>query len=158
MRSICNYVPNKKKFSWVQNISFSLIHHVLSNLIFTSPIFPFTHHRNLILHPHPMQTMHHLPTPNTILTNHTPLIKSPYQPPTLNVNVEPQHNTFPITLHNTHVEPSPLSILSTPIVAHDQIPQPTPIFPTCLQPPPKTFCPTNGHQFTLQGLTHHQCS
>jgi hypothetical protein len=63
-----------------------------------------------------MQTMHHLPTPNTILTNHTPLTKSPYQPPAFNVNVEPQHNTFPITLHNTHVEPSPLSIMSTPIV------------------------------------------
>jgi hypothetical protein len=95
---------------------------------------------------------------NTILTNHTPPTKSPYQPPTLNVNVEPQHNIFPITLNNRHVEPSPLSILLTPIVAHDQIPQPTPIFPTCLKPPLKTFCPTYGHQFTLQGLTHHQCS
>jgi hypothetical protein len=45
-----------------------------------------------------MQTTHHPPTHHTILTTHAPLINSPYQPLALCVNVEPQHNTFPIPL------------------------------------------------------------
>jgi hypothetical protein len=68
-----------------------------------------------------MQTMHHPPTPHTILMNHTPPINPPLTP-TLHVNVEPQPNTFPIPLNNTHVKLSPPSIMSTPIVAHDQTP------------------------------------
>jgi len=66
-----------------------------------------------------MQTMHHPPTPHTILTNHTPPISSPYQPPTLHVNVEPQPNIFSIPLNNAHVGAFPLSILLAPIVAHN---------------------------------------
>ncbi len=45
------------------------------------------------------------------------------------------------------------SILLTHIVHHDLIAQPTPILPTHLQPPPKTYYPTYGHQFTLWRLT-----
>jgi len=82
----------------------------------------------------PMQTTHHPPTPHTILTTHAPPTKSPYQPATLHVNVKPQHNTFPIPLNNTHVRPFPPSILSTPIIAHDQTP---PIFPRKLQTRPR---------------------
>jgi len=89
-----------------------------------------------------MQTTHHPPTPHTISTNHTPPTISSYQPLTLRMNVKPQPDTFPIPLNNTHVEPSPLSTLSTPLVAHDQTPQPTPILLTHLQPSCKAFCPT----------------
>jgi hypothetical protein len=72
------------------------------------------------------------------------------------INVKPQSNIFLIPLNNAHVGPFPPSILLAPIVAHDQTPQPTPILPTRLQPPPKTFYPTYGCQFSLRGLTSHQ--
>jgi len=65
--------------------------------------------------PFPMQTMHHPPTPHTILTNHTPPTNPPLTP-ILHVNVEPQPNTFPIPLNNAHVKPSPPFIISTLIV------------------------------------------
>ncbi len=39
------------------------------------------------------------------------------------------------------------------IVPHDFIAQPTPILPTHLQPPLRTYYPTYGHQFTLWRLT-----
>jgi hypothetical protein len=68
-----------------------------------------------------MHTMRHPQNPHTILTNHTPPTNPPLTP-TLHVNVEPQPNTFLIPLNNTHVKPSPPSIMSTPIVAHDQTP------------------------------------
>jgi hypothetical protein len=55
--------------------------------------------------------MHHPPTPHTILTTHTPLISSPYQPLTLHVNEKPQHNIFPIPLINVHDPPSILLTL-----------------------------------------------
>jgi hypothetical protein len=74
-----------------------------------------------------MQTTHHPLTPHTILTNHAPPTSSPYQTLALRVNVEPQPNIFPIPLNNACVRPFPSSILSTPIIAHDQNPQPTPI-------------------------------
>jgi hypothetical protein len=66
-----------------------------------------------------MQTMHHPPTPHTILTTHTPPINSPYQPLAFCANVEPQHNILIIPLNNAHVGPFFLHILLTPIVAHD---------------------------------------
>jgi len=153
---IYNCALNKLFFSWAQNISFALIHHVSSN--FVVHIAHFSFHTSPQPHSTPPILCKPCTTyqpPNSILTNHTPPIKYPYQPPTLNVNVEPQPNIFPITLNNTHVEPSPPSTLSTPIVAHDQITQPTPILPTCLQLSPRTSCPTYGHQFTLQRLTHY---
>ncbi len=110
---------------------------------FTSPISPFTHHHNPIFHP-------------LSYANRAPSTSSHYQPLALCVNVEPQPNIFPIPINNTHVEPSALSIILTLIVPHDQTLQPTPIFPTHLQPPLRAFCPTYGCQFTFQGLTCHQ--
>jgi hypothetical protein len=96
-----------------------------------------------------LQTTHHPLTPHTILIDHAPPTSSPYQPPTLCVNVKPQPNTFSIPLNNAQVRPFPPSILLAPIVAHDQTPQSTPIFPTHLQPPLRASCPTCGCQFTL---------
>jgi hypothetical protein len=103
-----------------------------------------------------MQTMHHPPTPHTILTTHTWPTSSPYQPPAFHVNVEPQHNTFPIPLNNAHVRLFGPSIMLTLIVSHDQTPQPTPTFPTCLQFPPRASCPICDCQFNFWRLTNHQ--
>ncbi len=154
MEPICNCIPNKLKKSWAQNISFPLIHHVSSNLIVH--INPFSFHTSPQSHSTPRILCKPCTTyqpPNSILTNHTPPTKSHYWPPTLNVNVEFQPNTFPIILNNTLVEPSSPSTLSTRIVAHDQTTQPTPILPTCLHLLLRIFYPTYGHQFTLERLT-----
>jgi hypothetical protein len=102
-----------------------------------------------------MQTTHPQPTPHTILTNHTPPISSSYQPPTLCVNVKPQPNTFLIPLNNAHVEPFSPSTLLAFIVAHDKTPQPTSMFLTHLQPPPRASYLACGCQFTFQGLICH---
>ncbi len=74
------------------------------------------------------------------------------------MNVGPQPYIFPNTFDHPQVGNFPLSILFTPIVAHDQTPQPTPIFSIYSQLPLKIFCPVCGHQFTNQRLTHHQHS
>jgi hypothetical protein len=55
-------------------------------------------------------------------------------------------------LNNSHVRPFPPSILSTHIIPRDLITQPTPILPTHLQLPPRTYYPTYEHQFTLWRL------
>ncbi len=43
-------------------------------------------------------------------------------------------------------------------MVHDQTSQPSPTFPTCLQPSRRAFCPTCGHQFIFRRLTCHQYS
>jgi hypothetical protein len=105
-----------------------------------------------------MQTTHHPPTPHTILTTHAPPTSSLYQSLALHVNVEPQHNTFPIPLNNVHVGPFVPSILLALIVVHDQTSQLSPTLPTHLESSPTTFCPICGCQFILQGLIRHQQS
>jgi hypothetical protein len=102
--------------------------------------------------PFPMQTTHHPPTPHTILTNQVSPISSPYQSPTLRVNVKPQTNIFPIPLNDAHVGPFSSSILLALIVDRDQTPQPTPIFSTCLKPP----CEELLHTFTTKICTHNK--
>jgi hypothetical protein len=97
---------------------------------------------NLVPTLSPMPTTHLPLVIPPVLTNHTPPTSSPYWPPTLCVNVKPQTYTFANLLDHAHVRPFPPSILLTPLVAHDQTPQPTFIFSTCLQLPPKDSYPT----------------
>ncbi len=52
---------------------------------------------------------------------------------------------------------SPPTLL-VPTGSHENTSQPTPIFSTHLQPPPKVLCPTCGRQFTSRRLAHHQHS
>jgi hypothetical protein len=141
---IFNCAPNKPFFSWAQNVPCPMSH---NSLCF---IEPHSSHRPFSLShtsttpfftPFPTQTTHHPPTPHPILTNHTPLINSPYQSLTLGVILEPQPNIFLIPLNNAHVEPFPPSTLSALIVAHDKTSKHIPIFPTHLQPPPRASCP-----------------
>jgi hypothetical protein len=104
-----------------------------------------------------MQTMHRPLVPLPILTNHTPPISSPYWLPTLHVNVGSKPYTFPHRFDHAHVHFFPPSILPTPLIAHDQTPQPT-LFSTRLQPPPKIYFPICWCQFTSWRLIHHQRS
>jgi hypothetical protein len=92
-------------------------------------------------------TNHPLVTP-PILTNHITPTNSPYQAPTLHVNVGSQPYTFPNPLDHAQLRHFPPPILLVPIVGHDHTPQ----------PPPKILCPTYGHQFISRGLVHRQCS
>jgi hypothetical protein len=90
-----------------------------------------------------------------ILTNHTPPTNFLYKPPTFCVNMRSQFYTFPNPLDHAHLwHLSPLIIL-VHTIGHDHTPQPTPIFSTHFQPPPKVLCPTFGRQFTSQRLTRH---
>jgi len=111
-------------------ISLNLINSHLPFFLSHTTITPFS----ITSH---IQTVHHRPTPHTILTNHTRPISSPYQPLALCGNVKPQPNSFPISLNNAHVKPFPPSTLLTP--------QPTPTLPTRLQHPPRASCPTCEH-------------
>jgi len=113
---------------------------------------------NLSFTSSPTQTMNHSLVIPSILINHTPPISSPYCPPTLRVNVGPQPYTFPNPLDHAHVKHFPFPILLVLTIGHDQNPQPTPIFSTHSQVPPKVFCPTYGCQFISQGLNFHQRS
>jgi hypothetical protein len=113
---------------------------------------------DLVSTPSPMQTMHLPLVPPPILTNHTSPTSSPYQPLILQVNVGPQSYTFSNPFDQAHVKPFSPSTLPTAQVAHDQTFQPTLIFSTCLQPPPKVSCPTYWWQFSNWRLTCHQHS
>ncbi len=105
----------------------------------------------------PMHNTHH-PSPSPIiLTTEVPPTNSPYRPQVLCANLRPRPYTFP-TLSICTYGTFPLSITPTPIIVHDQTPQPTPILKPCTQLPPITSYPTCGCQFTLQGLAHHQHS
>jgi hypothetical protein len=113
---------------------------------------------DLFFTPFSIQPINHSLFPPFILTNHTSPTNSPYQPPTLHVNVEPQPHTFPNPLNHSQVGPFPLSNHLTPIVTHNQTPQLTFIFSIVSQPSSKVFCPTCGHQFIGQRLACHQHS
>jgi hypothetical protein len=52
----------------------------------------------------PMQTINHPLVTPPILTNHTPPISSPYQPPTLCVNVGSQPYTFPNPFNHAQLQ------------------------------------------------------
>ncbi len=122
--------------------SFTMFHQTSQ---FPLPICFIMNHHIPILHLIPIQTMKHPLGPPPILTNHTPLINSPYQHLALCVNEGPQPYTFPNPANHAHVEPFPPSILLAPIVTQDQTPQPTPISSTHLQLPSKVFCPRCAH-------------
>jgi hypothetical protein len=76
-----------------------------------------SHHRP-ILHLIPIQTMNHPLVPPPILTNHTPLINSPYQHLTLYVNEGLQPYFFPYPPNHAHVQPFSPSILVTILVQY----------------------------------------
>jgi hypothetical protein len=101
-----------------------------------------------------MQITNYPLAPLTIITNHAPPISSPYWSLTFHANVGSQPYTFPNLLDNALVGPFPPSTFLAPTIAHDQTPQPTPISPTHLQLPPKSFCPTYGRQFTIRRFTY----
>jgi len=65
---------------------------------------------------------------------------------------------FPNPFDHAQIKHFPPPILLVLIIGHDHTSQPTPIFSTRLQFPPKILCLTYGCQFINQGLTHHQCS
>jgi len=103
----------------------------------------------------PMQTTNHpLDTP-PILSNHTPFTSVPYQPLTPHVNEGSQPYIFSNPFDHAQLGHFPLATLLVLTVGHDHTPQPTPIFSTCHQLPPKFLCPICGRQFTNQGLVHH---
>jgi len=83
-----------------------------------------------------------LPMPLLWLPGFLPLGPQPCNP--LSLGREPKARV---------ATPFPPFILLTHIVLHDLIVQPTPILPTHLEPPPRTYYPTCGHQFTLWRLT-----
>ncbi len=53
------------------------------------------------------------------------------------MNVKFQFDPLPTLFDNAHARPFLPYTLSTPTIAHDQTPQPTPISPTHSQPSPK---------------------
>jgi hypothetical protein len=106
----------------------------------------------------PLRTTNHPLVTSLILTNHTPPTSAPCQPPTLHVNVRSQPYTFLNPFDHAPLRHFPPPTLLVLIVDYDHTSQPTPIFSTCFQPPPKVLCPTCGRYFTNQRLTCHQCS
>jgi hypothetical protein len=88
----------------------------------------------------PMQTTNHPLVTLLILINYTLPIHSPYQPPTLDVNVGSQLYIFPNPLNHAQLGHFPPPTLLIPTIGYDHIPQPTPISSTRLQPPPKVLC------------------
>ncbi len=85
--------------------SFTMFHQTSQ---FPLPICFIMNHHRPILHLIPIQTIKHPLGPPPILTNHTPLIYSPYQHLALCVNEGPQPYTFPNPANHAHVEPFPL--------------------------------------------------
>jgi hypothetical protein len=88
----------------------------------------------------PMQTTNHpLITPLN-LTNHTPPINVPYQPPTFHVIKGSQPYIFPNPLDHAQIGhlDFPTLLIHTVSLHHT---------PTHLQPPPKVLCPTYACQF-----------
>jgi hypothetical protein len=110
---------------------------------------------NILSTSSPTQAINHPLVTLSILINHTPPTNSPYQAPTLHVNVGSQPYTFPNPFDHTQLGHFPLPTLLVPIVGHDHTPQPTPISSTHPQLPPKVLCPIYELQFTNQGLAHH---
>jgi hypothetical protein len=106
----------------------------------------------------PMQTTNHPLVPPPPFNKPHTTYSSPYWPLILRVNVRFQPYTFLNPLDHVRVRPFPLSILLTPIVVHDQAPQPTPISSTRLQLSLKVSCPSFGAQFANQRLVRHQRS
>jgi hypothetical protein len=104
----------------------------------------------------PTQTTNDALVSSSILTNHTPPTSSPYQPLALRVNVGSQSYIFPNPLNHAQLGHFFPPTLLVPITIHDHSPQPTPIFSTCFQHPPKTLCPTYGRQVTSRWLTRYQ--
>jgi hypothetical protein len=74
------------------------------------------------------------------------------------VNVGPQPYSFPNPFDHAQLGHFSLPILLVLTIGHDHTPQPTPIFSTHSQPPPKVFSPTCGCQFITRGLICHQHS
>jgi hypothetical protein len=116
------------------------------------------HHRIPILHLIPMQTTNHPLVMPPILTNHTPLVNSPYRPLALHVNVGPQLYIFLTPFDHAQVGHFPLPTLLVLTVGHDQTPQPTPIFSIDFQFPTKVFCHACGCHITNRRLIHYQHS
>jgi len=113
---------------------------------------------NLSFTSFPMQTTNHPLVSPLILTNHTPLISAPYQPPTFHVNEGSQPYTFPNPFNHAQLGHFPPLTLLVPIVGLNHTPQPNPISSMHLQPPPKIVCPTYGCWSISWRLIHHQRS
>jgi hypothetical protein len=118
-------------FLGAPNVPCLLVHQITLNLIiFITHLFCFMSSLTCFS-PHfscKPQTTNHPLIPPPILTNHTPLSSSHYQPPTLHVNVGPQPYIFP-NLCDHAQGPFPPSTLSAFTVTHDQ----TPNLPSSLQ-------------------------
>jgi hypothetical protein len=113
------------------------------------------HHHWPILHllPH---ANHKPPTnyPSNFNKSHTTYF--PYQPLTFHVNVGSQLYIFLNPLNHAQLGHFSAFTLLVPTIGHDHTPQPTCIFSTHPQSPPKVLCPDCGCQFTTWSLAHHQ--
>ncbi len=90
------HVLNRRPFSLAPNVPCPTVHHVSSN--FVIPITHLFYHEPPQTHPPPHPHLNHESPINSpsILTNHTPLISSPYQHLTLCMNERSQPYTFPV--------------------------------------------------------------
>jgi hypothetical protein len=117
---------------------------------------PMSFSSSCFIEPHSSHCLFSLShTTTTPISTFFPMQSTTHQFPlpilTLHVNVEPQPNTFLIPLNNTHVKPSPPSIMPTLIVVMIKPLNLPPILPTCLQPPPRAPCPTCGINLPFKG-------
>ncbi len=99
----------------------------------------------------PMQTINHPLVNPPILTNHTPPTSSPYQPPTLHVNVGSQPYTFPNPFDHAQFKHFSFPILLVPIVSHDHTSQPTSFFQHALNLHLKSCAPHVGANLLVEG-------
>jgi hypothetical protein len=114
------HIHSKPPTSWAPNIPCLPTHHVSSNLIVPITHSPCHMPPSTYCPPHPpMQTTNHPLVTLLILTNHTPPIHSPYQPPTLHVNVGSQPYIFPNPLNHAQLGHFPPPTLLIPTIGYD---------------------------------------
>jgi len=99
----------------------------------------------------PMQTTNHPLVTFLILTNHTPLISAPYQPPTFHVNEGSQLYTFPNPLDHAQLGHFPLPIILVPTVSLNHTPNLPPFLQHTLNLHLKYRVPCVSANFLIKG-------